>query len=688
MNPHLTRPIYWNVEYAEPFMIPIGILLIGILAYGLYRKYREWQSLGQPEIRWDRPMQRLARIYQTGFGQLRVARRKYAGTTHLLIFIGFALLFVGTCLVALERDIGQQLLGIKPVAFLYGHFYSIFSFTLDIAGVMVIVGCLMALYRRAVLRPKHQGGKPGYLFWTVFLLVVSLTGFYVEGTRIAESAFVIEGEGIVPADPSLERWVSPVGYLVSRILPNAAIAPEVQHAVIWWAHAFLSFAFLFGFAFGVLRHAFTGLANLYFAPFESSGTLKLIPNMDEAEVFGVSTVDQFIWKRLFDSEACVACGRCDQHCPALITGKPLSPKRIMLGIHAAREDALAAIAAQGKGEVDLKPIVDNYISQDELWSCTTCGACMQQCPVYIEHIPAIVDLRRSLVMMESDFPEEVQITFENLENQGNPWGLDNESRADWGKDLEVPTLAEVPDPEVLFWVGCAGSFDVRAKPTSRALVKILNRAGVKFAILGSEERCCGDPARRVGHEYLYKILAEMAVETLNGYEIKKIVTTCPHCFHTLLNEFPQLGGHYEVLHHTEYINQLLESGRLKLPAENGASGSAVYHDSCYLGRHNDVYEDPRALVEKAGLQKVEMPRGGKESFCCGAGGGRMWMEEHLGHKKVNIERSEEAISTGADRVAVACPFCKTMLSDGVKEKNREDLAVLDVAELIAARLPD
>ena len=288
-------------------------------------------------------------------------------------------------------------------------------------------------------------------------------------------------------------------------------------------------------------------------------------------------------------------------------------------------------------------------------------------------------------MKESSFPPEAQLALTNLENAGNPWGLDNEARADWGKDLEVKTLAEEPDPEILFWVGCAGSFDVRAKPTSRALVKILNAAGVRFAILGSEERCCGDPARRIGHEYLYNILAQMAVETLNGHGVKKILTTCPHCFHTLLNEYPQLGGHYEVIHHTDYINQLIREGRLKLPGTNGGA-STVYHDSCYLGRHNHVYEGPRDLVKVAGLRLVEMPRTRDNSFCCGAGGGRMWMEEHLGDKKINIERSEEALSTGAEQIAVACPFCKTMLKDGVKEKGREEMDVRDVAELVAYKL--
>lgn len=686
MQSHLTRPIYWNVEYIEPFIIPLGILLVGAMVYGIYRRYLLWRAIGQTEIRWDRPWERAARLVKTGFGQRLVSRHRYPGILHLLIFVGFILLFIGTCLVAIERDIGQHLLGFKPVAFLYGNFYSIFSFVLDVAGVMVMVGCGMALYRRYVIRPSHLGKDPGYVKWIWLLLIVCLSGFYLEAARIAHSAFVVDGESIVEAESSLEKWASPVGYALSLILPTAAVSPRVQHAVIWMLHGVLSFWLILGFGWGVLRHAVTGLANLFFAPFESTGTLRPIANMEEAETFGVAKVTEFGWKTLFDSDACVSCGRCEMHCPASITGKSLSPKRIIQSIKTAWEPvALAHSNGSAPSTQDLEAVYDTTITEDELWSCTTCGACMHQCPIGIEHIPAIVDLRRSLVMMESRFPEEAQVTLVNLENAGNPWGLDNQTRADWAKGLDVKTIEEDPEPEVLLWVGCAGAFDVRAKPTTQALAKIFKTAGVRFAILGPEEQCCGDPARRIGHEYLYRTLAEMAVETLNGHGVKRIVTTCPHCFHTIANEFPQLGGKYEVIHHTDYIDGLIREGRLK-GLGTGESVSTVYHDSCYLGRHNDVYEGPRNLIRAAGLELVEMKRSREESFCCGAGGGRMWMEEHLGDKKVNIERSEEAVASGAKQIAVACPFCKTMLTDGLKEKRLEEPRVRDVAELLAERL--
>jgi Fe-S oxidoreductase len=603
---------------------------------------------------------------------------------HTLIVVGFGLLFVGTCLVAIERDIGQHLLGAMPVAFLYGGFYSVFSFVLDVAGVMVLAGCVMALYRRLVLKPVYLVGITGFGKWTLFLLVVTITGFYLEAARIAHSAFVVDGHSIAAADSSLEKWASPVGYALAQVLPTTLAQPEIQHFVMWWGHALLSFGFILGFGYSILRHPFTGLANIFFARLESTGTLSLIPNMEEAEAFGVTTVDQYGWKTLFDSDVCVSCGRCDLHCPANITGKPLRPKKIIQSIKKAWEPAAQAIVS-GQATPEYAPLVGTFVTEDELWSCTTCGACMAQCPLHIEHIPAILDMRRALVMMESRFPAEAQITLQNLEKAGNPWGLDNHTRADWARDLDVPLIADQPDAEVLLWVGCAGSFDVRARPATRAFATLLKTAGVRFAILGPEETCCGDPVRRIGHEYLYVTLAQMAVDIMNGYGVKRIVTTCPHCFHTLANEYPQLGGQYEVLHHTEYLDELIRSGRLKGIQQTGGVTTA-YHDSCYLGRHNGVYEAPRHLVQAAGLELVEMQRCGNESFCCGAGGGRMWMEEHLGHKKVNIERSEEALASGAAQVGVACPFCKTMLRDGLKEMGREDVRVMDVAELLVERM--
>lgn len=700
MPPLLTRPIYWNVEFPgiDLLMLVIAIGLSGAIAYGIYRRFLLWKALGQAEIRWDHPLERSLRVLGSVFGQRRIVSHAYAGQMHTLILIGFTLLFIGTCLVAIERDLGQGLFGFRPVAFFYGHFYEVSSLFLDIAGLMVVVGCCMALCRRFIEKPVHIQGSEGFAVWSAFLLIVTLTGFYLEAARIAHSAFVLQEGSIQTADPALEKWVSPVGYTLARMLPTAWVTPTTQHRVLWWGHAFLSFGFILGFGYSVLRHGFTGIANQFFASLESTGTLQPIPNIEESETFGVTTIEQFSWKTLFDSDVCVSCGRCELHCPASITGKPLSPKRIMQSIHTVWEPAASRMAS-GELLFEFPALVGNTVSEEELWACTTCGACMHQCPLFIEHIPAIVGMRRAQVMMESRFPSEAQVTLVNLEKSGNPWGLDNTTRADWAKGLSVPVMAEAEDPEILWWVGCAGSFDARAKSTTRALAKLLQSAGVRFAILGPEEQCCGDPARRIGQEYLYHVLSLMAVETMNGYGVKRIMTSCPHCFHTIKNEYPQQGGHYEVVHHTTFIQELIQQGRLSdlaVDSIHQSDGTSVepqsqatrivFHDSCYLGRHNDVYQAPRDLIRLAGFQQGDLPRHGRESFCCGAGGGRMWMEEHLGDKKINIERSEEVIASGAEQLAVACPFCKTMLGDGLKEKGREDIRVRDVAELLAEKL--
>ena len=683
----LTRPIYWNVEFSgiDFLIMGIGLLLLAAIVYGLYHRFQMWRVIGQADIRWDHPWERIKGVVRSVFGQRRMIEHIYAGQMHTLILVGFILLFIGTTLVAIERDIGQGVLGHQPTWFFHGTFYIVFSFILDAAGVMVIVGCLMALYRRFVEKPGYLYGITGFGKWTVLLLVVCLSGFVVEGARISHSAFVIDGGTVREADPVLEKWASPVGYTISKMITSAPGRELSFHWMAWWGHALLSFFIIGGFGYSILRHPFTGLMGIFFKRPGSTGTLAPIPNLEEAESFGVTTVDQFSWKTLFDSDTCVSCGRCEIHCPASQTGKPLSPKRIMQSIRKVWQPA-AEQTLQGQQISEYPMLVGNSITEDELWSCTTCGACMRQCPLQIEHIPAIVDLRRALVMMESRFPSEAQVTLTNLENAGNPWGLDNATRADWARDLGVKLIHEAEDPEVLFWVGCAGSFDARSKPVSRALVQLLQSAGVRFAILGHEESCCGDPARRIGHEYLYQTLAQVAVDILNSHGVKKIVTACPHCFHTLANEYPQLGGHFQVYHHTTFLEELIRTDRL---ACNGQSISQLtaYHDSCYLGRHNGIYQAPRHLLDFAGLPTTELPRSRDTSFCCGAGGGRMWMEEHLGHKQINIDRSEEVIANGVNQLAVACPFCKTMLSDGMKSLGHEQIAVRDVAEILAERLP-
>jgi Fe-S oxidoreductase len=456
-------------------------------------------------------------------------------------------------------------------------------------------------------------------------------------------------------------------------------------------------------------HVLTSIPNVYFARIDESGAKldKIDFEAEGVEKFGVSDIEDFTWKQLLDGMTCTHCGRCTSVCPAAITGKVLDPRQVIIQINhrtldkaplmvgengtliqRASDEVEREQAEQAGAAVLEKKLAGDYIPVEALWQCTTCMACVQECPVMIEHVPAIVDMRRALVMMEANFPAEVQPAYQSMENNFNPWGFPHDERAAWAADLpyvkvmEETTEQERAELDVLFWVGCAGSYDDRYKKVTRSFAELMNIAGVKFAILGTEERCNGDHARRTGNEYLAQMLIQMNVETMNGYGVKKIVTSCPHCFNIMLNEYPDFGGRYEVVHHTTFISDLVKQGRIRTEAA-AAQGSVTYHDSCYLGRYNDVYDEPRELIgSTAGHAVVEMERSKSRGLCCGAGGGQMFMEETEG-KRINIERTEEALATGADTIATACPFCMTMLNDGVKSKDQDDnVRVQDVAEIV------
>ncbi len=654
-----TREVFWNISY-HVLIYPLMVISLGIFAYGFYRLIRKWK-LGQAQQIKGSFGERLKALLVYAIGHGRILKEKYPGVMHLLIFAGFAVLFIGTVIVSFDYDVWQLIFG--QSSFLVGNFYQIFSFMLDIAGVIAIVGILIALFRRYIQRPDRLNNTADNAIILIWLLFILVTGYFVEGARIASPEYGVEK-------------FSPVGNFVSGLFSNSVIN---SHQILWWIHLLASFGFIAYIPFSRLRHIFTSAMNIYLRSLEPRGELQPI-DIEKAEVFGVGKINEFTWKHLLDLDACTSCGRCQDQCPAYLSEKPLSPKKVILDLLDNLNEKSSKLLKKESLEND-PPIVGTAVQAAEIWACTTCGACVEACPVFIEHIDKIVELRRERVLMEGDFPAELNQTFKGMENNFNPWGIGFSSRADWADGLEIKRFDNGANSDTLWFVGCAGAYDDRVKKVSLAFAKILKRANVDFAILGTEEKCCGETARRLGNEYLAQTLMEMNIDIFKNFGIKKIITFCPHGYNTFKYEYPQFGGNFEVIHSTELLADLVQNNKIKLNQGNGQK--ITFHDSCYLGRYSNIYQQPRDVIRKINTDSlIELDRNKAHSFCCGAGGGRMWLEETIG-ERINNLRTDEVIESGATKVITACPYCLTMLTDGLKDKDYIDkIDAVDLIELV------
>jgi Fe-S oxidoreductase/nitrate reductase gamma subunit len=661
------REIFWNVgQGARWISYALMVAMFIVVIYGLKKRYAMWKigkatSFSFKERMWDR----IAYFIKSGIFHRSILkpREGYPGYMHLFIFWGFLVLAIGTALVALEDDLLRPIAG---VTFLHGNFYLIFSFLLDAAGLAAIVGIVMAVIRRYISKPERLDNKPDDLLALTWILVVLLTGFLVEAARIAYD------------QPDYER-VSFVGYFLSSLFAGSTKEGiKTAHAVLWYTHGVLSFGLLAYAVYGRLLHIITSSLNMMFRGVEVAprGSVAAIEDFETAEEFGVNQINGFTWRQIFDLDACTRCGRCQDRCPAHLSEKPLSPKKLVQDLKGEWERAAHGV----KNEEGL---IDNVIQEETLWSCTACLSCQVNCPVSIPTFDKNLEMRRYLTMTLSKVSSEMKLLYKNLQTRFDPYGMGKSQRLEWTEGLNIKKAGE-EEVEYLYWVGCVASLDDRNRKIAKAFSTILQKAGVSFAVLGPDEKCCGDPLRRTGNEYQYQELAAGNVELLKGLNVKKIVTACPHCYNTLKNDYPQLGGTFEVYHHTQLLSMLAKEGKINIAPS--LEGTTTYHDPCYLGRVNRVFDEPRSVVKQLAKDRfVELGRHQDEGFCCGGGGGRIWMEEH--HKRINHLRLDEAIAISANTVITACPYCLIMMEDAIKDKEQSDsMKALDISEIVAKGL--
>jgi len=618
-------------------------------------------------IPWDKVWAGVKDLLVHAVGQLRIWKKLYGGIMHFLIFWGVTIQVVGTAINI------QQMALFTPWALTWPRegFYLTYEFFMDLSGVFILVGVTMALIRRLVIKPSYLGSKWDDYYVLGMLMGIAIAGFFNESMRL------------VSANPEW-RNLSFLGNLLALGLEGLGLTSEAAfrlQPVFLFTHIGLAITLTASLPFTKLRHLVFTPLNVILRPRREMGALEKIENIEETEVLGRTQINEFSPQQLLSFEACLDCGRCEDVCPATISGMAYSPRTLIQSLRGVFTDELVGVNGNGHKELNAESV------KEDLWGCTTCGACLTHCPALINPPEQVVELRRSQVLMTGQMSKQVGDTLRNFERQGNPWGMPPEDRLKWADGLEVRELAPGDEVDVLLYIGCAGAYDDRNKKVTQAFVRLLQKAEVDFGVLGFDEMCCGETARRMGHEYIFQVFAEQNIELFNSVKFKRIVTQCPHCFNTLKNEYPQMGGDFEVLHYTEFLVELSNAGKLGVKGIDGLGEKRLaYHDSCYLGRYNGIFEAPRELLDLAKTDRFELDRNSENSFCCGAGGGGMWVETDP-NTRINQARLQQALDAKAEVVATACPYCLIMFDDAARSKGvGEDIQFLDIAEVLDSQL--
>lgn len=675
-----SREIFWNIAIGTIVIYALAGVAVGILIYTIYRRRRLW-TVGKPDNRFDNLGKRIRDFIVVGvvdgLFHKRFLREPYPGIMHLLIFAGCTLLLMGSFLDFLSHHFFH---------FLHGDVYLVFGMAVDAGGVFALIAIIMAAIRRYIRKPERLNSifDDALVLWLIAIVVI--TGFALEGFRLIAATPEGLSQPEFYSHPEWAKW-SFGGYAVASLFAGLTEGVRITwYNGLWWFHSVLSIGAIIyvSLSFSKLFHIIISPANVFFRTSRPKGALAPV-NLKETQTIGASKIEDFTWKQLMDLDACTSCGRCQDKCPAHLTGKSLSPKKVILDLkaHLIDESGILSGARQADSKNTDSALIGDVITEDELWACTTCRACQEACPVFIEHIDKIVDMRRSLV--ESGLVlESVAQCLESLSLLGNPWKFPQSERTDWAANLPVKSAAEGPAPEIVYWIGCSGAYDPNGQEIAKAMVCLLNKAGVNYAILGNDEKCCGDPARRLGEEGLFQSLAKENIAVLQKRQATKVLTHCPHCYNTLKNEYPQLGGEFEVIHHTDFLNELIKHGRLTV---KDSEYRVTFHDPCYIGRYNDNYGAPRQVLQAIPkLQLVEMEQNRANALCCGGGGGHMWIENISG-TRINYRRFDEADKTSAEMVVTACPFCKIMLDDACTYKGLSDkVKIKDIAEIVQSCL--